>query len=201
MLASQPEPSSGTSRTSKKYCSPTRTCCAAVVHELLHATDVVEPLQAVTRTLAGFSWENLAPRESHRRRDAMIASNPELERELIEQQQMTDGFSTALHQRGVDPDIAEHRRARGHPSVPYGLPAMATGRRQRRPGNDDRNRDVPPRHDRAPQCFDRPSPGDSKEYGGPEYGGGPVKPSFSVVPPSTQVPTDARSPRGPAGPK
>jgi AcrR family transcriptional regulator len=101
--------------------------CAAVVHELLHATDVVEPLQAVTRTLAGFSWENLAPRESHRRRDAMIASNPELERELIEQQQMTDGFSTALHQRGVDPDIAE-LAARGHPSVPYGLPAMARGR-------------------------------------------------------------------------
>jgi AcrR family transcriptional regulator len=80
---------------------------AALVHELLHATDVVEPLQAVTQTLAGFNWESLASRESHRRRDAMVASNPELlERELLKQQQMTDGFSGALHQRGVDPDIA-----------------------------------------------------------------------------------------------
>jgi AcrR family transcriptional regulator len=82
--------------------------CSALVHELLQATDVVEPLQAVTQTLAGFNWESLASRESHRRRDAMIASNPELlERELIKQQQMADAFSSALHQRGVDPDIAE----------------------------------------------------------------------------------------------
>ena len=71
-------------------------------------TDVAEPLQAVTRTLAGFSWEGLATRESHRRRDAMIASNPELlERELIKQHQMADAFSSALHQRGIDSAIAE----------------------------------------------------------------------------------------------
>jgi AcrR family transcriptional regulator len=82
--------------------------CSALVNELLQATDVAEPLQAVTATLAGFSWESLASRESHRRRDIMIASNPELlERELIKQQQMADAFSSALHQRGIDPDIAE----------------------------------------------------------------------------------------------
>jgi AcrR family transcriptional regulator len=82
--------------------------CSALVHELLQATDVAEPLQAVTQTLAGFNWESLASRESHRRRDTMIASNPELlERELIKQQQMADAFSSALHQRGIDPDIAE----------------------------------------------------------------------------------------------
>jgi hypothetical protein len=38
----------------------------------------------------------------------MIASNPDLlERDLIKQQQMADGFSSALHQRGVNPDIAD----------------------------------------------------------------------------------------------
>jgi hypothetical protein len=37
----------------------------------------------------------------------MIASNPGLlERDLIKQQRMADGFSSALDQRGVDPDIA-----------------------------------------------------------------------------------------------
>lgn len=81
---------------------------AALVQEILHATDVAEPLQAVMRALAGFDWQSLASRESQRRRDAMIASNPDLlERELIKQQQMADGFSSALHQRGVDPPIAE----------------------------------------------------------------------------------------------
>jgi AcrR family transcriptional regulator len=81
--------------------------CAALVQEILQATDVVEPLQAVTRTLAGFNWESLGSRESQRRRDAMIASNPDLlQRDLIKQQQMADGFSSALHQRGVDQDIA-----------------------------------------------------------------------------------------------
>jgi AcrR family transcriptional regulator len=81
---------------------------AALVQEILQATDVAEPLQAVTRTLAGFNWESLASRESQRRREAIIASNPGLlERDLIKQQQMADGFSSALQQRGVDPHIAE----------------------------------------------------------------------------------------------
>jgi AcrR family transcriptional regulator len=81
--------------------------CTALVQEILRATDVVEPLQAVTQTLAGFNWESLASRESQRQRDAMIASNPDLlERDLIKQQQMADALSSALHQRGVDPDIA-----------------------------------------------------------------------------------------------
>ncbi len=81
---------------------------AALVQGILHATDVAEPLQAVMRALAGFDWQSLASRESQRRRDAMIASNPDLlERELIKQQQMADAFSSALHQRGVDPPIAE----------------------------------------------------------------------------------------------
>ena len=89
----------------------------------------------------------------------MIASNPELlERELIKQQQMADGFSSALHQRRSRPRHRGTRGARWDPSVPYGLPAVARGRRQRRPGNDDRNCDVPPRHDRARPYFDHPSP-------------------------------------------
>ena len=34
--------------------------CSALVHELLQATDVAEPLQAVTQTLGGFDWQSLA---------------------------------------------------------------------------------------------------------------------------------------------
>jgi AcrR family transcriptional regulator len=80
----------------------------ALVQGILDAADVAEPLRTVVRVLAEFDWPSVGSRESQRRRDAMIASNPELlERELIKQQQMANGFSSALHQRGVDPDIAE----------------------------------------------------------------------------------------------
>lgn len=81
---------------------------AGLVNGILHATDVAEPLQTVMRALAGFDWLSLGSRKSQRQRDAMIASNPDLlERELIKQQQMADAFSSALHQRGVDPPVAE----------------------------------------------------------------------------------------------
>jgi AcrR family transcriptional regulator len=79
---------------------------AALVQEI-RQTPVVEPLAAVTRTLAGFDWQSLGSRESQRRRDAMIAANPELlERDLIKQEQLADAFSEALHQRGIDPGSA-----------------------------------------------------------------------------------------------
>jgi len=80
----------------------------ALVQELFQADDVTEPLQAVIRTLAGFDWEKLGSRELQHRRDALITSNAHLlERELIKQQQLADGFSDALRRRGIDPDIAE----------------------------------------------------------------------------------------------
>ena len=80
----------------------------ALVQELLQTPDLTQPLQAVTRTLAGFDWEKIGSRETQRRRNAMIAANPQLlERELIKQQQLADGFHDALRGRGVDPDIAE----------------------------------------------------------------------------------------------
>ncbi|WP_250008290.1 TetR family transcriptional regulator [Actinoplanes sp. M2I2] len=80
----------------------------ALVQALSETTDVARPLRAVTRTLAGFDWESLGSRESQRRRSAMIAANPQLlERELIKQQQLADGFRDALGQRGIDPDVAE----------------------------------------------------------------------------------------------
>jgi AcrR family transcriptional regulator len=79
-----------------------------LVQELLEATDLTQPLQAVTRTLAGFDWEKLGSRETMYRRARMIASNTQLlERDLIKQHQMADGFRRALCERGVDPDIAE----------------------------------------------------------------------------------------------
>ena len=56
----------------------------------------------------GVRLAHFGSRESQRRRDAMIASNSGLlERELIKQQQMATEFSSALRQRGVDPDTAE----------------------------------------------------------------------------------------------
>jgi AcrR family transcriptional regulator len=81
---------------------------AALVQGILDATDVAEPLRTVVRVLAEFDWLGVGSREAQRGRDAMIASNPELlERELIKQQQMASGFSSALHRRGVAADIAE----------------------------------------------------------------------------------------------
>ena len=81
---------------------------AELVQGILDATDVAQPLQTVMRALAGFDWLSLGSRESQRQRDAMVASNPDLlERELIKQQQLADAFSSALHQRGVEPPIGE----------------------------------------------------------------------------------------------
>ncbi|MEV0315030.1 TetR family transcriptional regulator [Nonomuraea fuscirosea] len=79
-----------------------------LVHDLLQAADVSEPLRAVTRTLAGFDWGRLGSRESQHRRNAMIAANPRLlERELVKQHQVADGLGDALRRRGIDPDVAE----------------------------------------------------------------------------------------------
>ncbi|MFI5912841.1 TetR family transcriptional regulator [Dactylosporangium sp. NPDC051541] len=81
---------------------------AALVEAVRHAGDIAEPLHVVTLALAGFDWGSLGSRESQRRRDLMIAANPELlERDLIKQQQLGDGFGDALRRRGVDPDVAE----------------------------------------------------------------------------------------------
>ncbi len=80
---------------------------AALVEEILRASDVSEPLTTVTRILAEFDWEGLGSRETLRRRDAMIASTPYLlERELIKHHEMADEFAGALHRRGVDGKIA-----------------------------------------------------------------------------------------------
>jgi len=82
-----------------------RTMLLRGIHD---APDVTEPLAVVMRALVEFDWEGLGPRESQRRRDAMIRSNPELlERELNKQQQMSDAFGDALRQRGVEPQAAE----------------------------------------------------------------------------------------------
>lgn len=81
---------------------------AALVRELHQAPDVAEPLRAVTRVLAEFDWEGLAPRESLRRREAMIASTPNLrERDLIKQHHMVSEFASVLRDHGLDPEVAE----------------------------------------------------------------------------------------------
>jgi AcrR family transcriptional regulator len=103
----------------------------ALVQDLLETADVTEPLQAVTRTLAGFDWERLGSREFLRRRESMVASNPRLlERELIKQQQMSDGFRGVLCQRGIAPDIAEL-------AANAGSQVFRTAYRKWLEGNDD----------------------------------------------------------------
>ena len=80
----------------------------ALVQELLQAGDLSRPLRAVISTLAGHDWEQLGSREMLRRRSQVIASNPALlERDLIKQRRMADGFREALCERGIDPEIAE----------------------------------------------------------------------------------------------
>ncbi|MEV6823538.1 TetR family transcriptional regulator [Amycolatopsis sp. NPDC051102] len=80
----------------------------ALVEELRQTPDLEQPLRAVVRTLAGYDWEKLGSRDVLRRRSRMIASNPRLlERDLIKQHQMAEGFRQALRERGVDPDVAE----------------------------------------------------------------------------------------------
>ena len=82
-----------------------RTMLLRGIHD---APDVTEPLAVVMRALVEFDWEGLGPRESQRRRDGMIRSNPELlERELNKQQQMSDAFGDVLRQRGVERQAAE----------------------------------------------------------------------------------------------
>jgi AcrR family transcriptional regulator len=80
----------------------------ALIEELMRTPDLTQPLEAVTRTLAGYDWAKLGSRDTLRLRGRMIASNPQLlERDLIKQHQMADGFRRALCDRGVDPDTAE----------------------------------------------------------------------------------------------
>jgi AcrR family transcriptional regulator len=80
----------------------------ALLQGINDAPDVGEPLAVVARVLVEFDWEALGPKDSQRRRDVMITSNPELlERELNKQQEMSDAFGDALRQRGVEPHAAE----------------------------------------------------------------------------------------------
>lgn len=81
---------------------------AALIQQLGTTADAGQPLRSVTAVLAGFDWESLGSRESQRRRDRMIASNPELlERDLMKQHEMAEAFSGVLRERGVEPYAAE----------------------------------------------------------------------------------------------
>ena len=78
-----------------------------LVEKILQAPDVVEPLQVVAGVLAEFNWERLGSRNFQRKRQAVIAANPELlERDLIKHHSIAVGFIDALQQRGVDAGIA-----------------------------------------------------------------------------------------------
>lgn len=103
----------------------------SLVEELRRTGDPSEPVRSVTRTLAGFAWEKLGPRELQRHRDAMVAANPQLlERELIKQQRAADGFSDALRFLGVDPPSADL-------AATVGIQVFRTAYRRWLEGGDD----------------------------------------------------------------
>ena len=80
---------------------------AALIERILQAPDIGEPLRVVIGALSEFDWENLGSRNSQRRRQKVLAANPELlERDLIKNHSVAVGFMDALQQRGVDADIA-----------------------------------------------------------------------------------------------
>lgn len=80
---------------------------AMFVETILQAPDVGEPLQVIIGSLSEFDWESLGSRSSQRKRQAVIAANPELlERDLMKNHSIAVGFIDALRQRGVDADIA-----------------------------------------------------------------------------------------------
>jgi AcrR family transcriptional regulator len=79
-----------------------------LIERIVTAPGDMAPLELVTWALAEFDWESIASRESQRRRQAVIAANPELlERDLIKQQQMEVGLIAALCERGVAKEIAQ----------------------------------------------------------------------------------------------
>lgn len=81
---------------------------ATLVQGVIDAPDVTQPLRAVLRVLTAFDWLGLGPRDIQRRRDAMIASHPDLlERELMKQHEMADAFSRALQEHGIESITAD----------------------------------------------------------------------------------------------
>jgi AcrR family transcriptional regulator len=81
---------------------------ALLVEKILQAPDVGEPLQVVLSALSEFDWEKMGPRDYQRRRQAVIAANPELlERDLIKNHSVVLGFIDALRRRGVEAASAE----------------------------------------------------------------------------------------------
>ena len=80
---------------------------AALVAKVLEAPDVRQPLQLIVDILSEFDWEAFASRHAQRRREAVIAANPELlERDLIKQHDIATGLTQALQQRGIDANSA-----------------------------------------------------------------------------------------------
>lgn len=81
---------------------------AALVAKIKQSPHANEPLQLVSRILAEFDWETMGSRDFQRKRQALIAANPELlERDLIKLHSIAVGFSDALRRRGIKTPIAQ----------------------------------------------------------------------------------------------
>jgi AcrR family transcriptional regulator len=80
---------------------------AVLVEKILQAPNIRAPLKVVVAALSEFDWNGLGSRRSQRRRQAVIAANPELlERDLIKNHSIARGFTDALQHRGVEADTA-----------------------------------------------------------------------------------------------
>ncbi len=80
---------------------------AVLVKQILDAPDLAEPLRVVIELLSEFEWESLGSRAFQRRRQAVIAANPELlERDLIKQHGIAIALAGALRQRGLTDEIS-----------------------------------------------------------------------------------------------
>lgn len=79
---------------------------SALVQRMVEASDVGEPLLAVVEVLSSFDWA-AAGRDRHRRRQAVLAANPEIaERELAKNDELAGAIAEVLRSRGVDADSA-----------------------------------------------------------------------------------------------
>ncbi|WP_181779079.1 TetR family transcriptional regulator [Pseudonocardia pini] len=79
---------------------------STLVQKMVEARDVGEPLLSVVDVLSSFDWA-AAGRDRHRRRQAVLAANPEIaERELAKNDELADAIAEVLHGRGVDAESA-----------------------------------------------------------------------------------------------
>lgn len=76
---------------------------STLVDAIAHAPAQLAPLEAIAAVLAAIDWQQTAPLDALRQRQAVIAASPELmERELMKFDALTAAFADGLRRRGTD---------------------------------------------------------------------------------------------------